>query len=206
MSLITYDRCFEATKKHYEQLTAKKYDYVIIGQAWLYYALNDDINQLTLANTKTSKNSHGIEALKEALDNSLHIIVKSGARPIIIRDAQLANSERNPYFTGGTTLKSHSVKSRFFSKKSNSNSFPDDRQTSPVQKQLDQIFSEMKAKYNELMIINLSDVQCENNLCKTEIDGYPVYRDEGYHLSDYASFQFGKIYSEKHGNPFMHKK
>ena len=46
--------------------------------------------------------------------------------------------------------------------------------------------------------------QCAHNLCLTEVQSSPIYRDVG-HLNDYAAHIFGEEYLRLRGNPFTYK-
>ena len=67
---------------------------------------------------------------------------------------------------------------------------------------LDQLFSEMKARYPQLIVIDPKDVQCTDGRCLQMIDGIPVYRDDEGHLTDFAAGRLGEMYLAEKGNPF----
>ena len=62
--------------------------------------------------------------------------------------------------------------------------------------------SELKKKYPSLIIIDMYSVHCPDGICRGDIRQYPVYADTEGHLTDYASYEFGKEYLQKYGNPF----
>ncbi|EPJ7086277.1 hypothetical protein NK529_000606 [Citrobacter amalonaticus] len=43
-------------------------------------------------------------------------------------------------------------------------------------------------------------MQCPDGMCRTEIEGIPLYRDVG-HLNDYATKTLGEAYLQQFGNP-----
>lgn len=51
-----------------------------------------------------------------------------------------------------------------------------------------------------LVIKKLILILSQNDICKADINGVPVYRDAG-HITDYASYQFGFLYLQKFANP-----
>lgn len=64
--------------------------------------------------------------------------------------------------------------------------------------------TKLKNKYPELIVIDIYALQCPNEICRTAINGYPVYRqaDLGGHISEYASYAFAKEYLQLFNNPF----
>jgi len=58
----------------------------------------------------------------------------------------------------------------------------------------------MTKQYPKLIVIDPKQVQCADNVCRADLNGIPVYRDAG-HITDYASYQFGKMYLQQFKNP-----
>ena len=181
-----YQECYDQTARYYRLIQNNHYDYVIIGQIWSNYLSNNVINHLddkrSLELTQTR--------LKTALDDALTIIVNSGAKPVLVKSTALMQKNfhdcffkhiklRQPYHPEHCNFAlSHSKKEQW----------------------LNNLFAEMQIKYPQLILIDPKKVQCQNNICNADINGVPVYRDVG-HITDYASYQFGRLYLQHYGNP-----
>jgi hypothetical protein len=62
------------------------------------------------------------------------------------------------------------------------------------------LFVNLKRDFPSIRFIDPKDVQCEKGVCKTVVNGVPVYRDVG-HITDFASRRFGEQYLQTFGNP-----
>jgi peptidoglycan/LPS O-acetylase OafA/YrhL len=182
-----YQECHDNTEKYYENIKKGKFDYVIIGEVWMNYAGNNIINRI--GDKRSVDLSRG--RIEVAMRNALDIIVKSGARPVIIKTIY---SMPRHYMTCfyqhiklREQLKTNSCSTNYFHGEQN--------------QWFSQLFVKMKKEYPSLIFIDPKDVQCEGEICKTDINGIPVYRDVG-HLTDYASSIFGQEYLIQLGNPF----
>ena len=49
-------------------------------------------------------------------------------------------------------------------------------------------------------LINIQDITCDSNTCKTIIDGVPIYQDDD-HLNYLGAKMLGKVYLDSHQNP-----
>ncbi|MCW8470862.1 acyltransferase [Fluoribacter gormanii] len=178
-----YTLCHELTQKYYQMIQTNHYDYVIIGQLWADYLSENIINNLndqrSLILTK--------KRLEEALDKALSIITRSGAKPVLIHaTALMQNNFHDCVFK-------HIKLRRAYTPHECDFTFYEDPW-------FHQLFDQMKDKYPQLVIIDPKEVQCENNICKADFNGVPIYRDVG-HITDYASYQFGMLYLKKFPNP-----
>lgn len=182
-----YQRCYDDTKKYYNEVKAGNYDYVIIAEVWANYAGDNVINQIGDTRTVKESRSRTEKALREALD----IITESGAKPVIFKAI-------NPMPQNFMTCFYQNVKLRrdYRNNNCNSGTFNGDEQ-----EWFSQLFVTLKKEYPSLVVIDPKDIQCDTGTCLTDIDGIPVYRDVG-HLTDYASVIFGKWYLDKYQNPF----
>ncbi|WP_454784478.1 acyltransferase family protein [Legionella sp. WA2024007413] len=178
-----YTLCHELTQKYYQMIQSNHYDYVIIGQLWADYLSENIINnvddQRSLPLTQ--------KRLEEALDKALSIITQSGAKPVLMHSTALMQNNFHDCFFKHIKLRtSYTPHECDFT-------FNEDQW-------FKQLFIIMKNKYPQLIIIDPKEVQCEQNICKAEINGIPVYRDVG-HITDYASYQFGMLYLQKFPKP-----
>ncbi|BCA96941.1 hypothetical protein TUM19329_33020 [Legionella antarctica] len=162
------------------------YNYVIIGQVWTNYLSENIINYLgderSLPLTK--------KRIEIALDNALNIISESGAKPILIKSTALMQDNFHDCF-----FKHIKLRQPYSSKQCSFHLTP-----SEGDKWFEYLFNKMKVKYPMLIVMDPKKVQCQNNICRADINGVPVYRDAG-HITDYASYQFGVLYLQKFANP-----
>ncbi|KTC88230.1 MULTISPECIES: acyltransferase family protein [Legionella] len=185
-----YQECYEQTSRYFDMIKTNHYDFVIIGQTWKNYLGHSIINQLhDQGSPELTK-----KRITVALDKALGIITDSGAKPVLIKA------------TASTTENLHDC---FFQHvKQRTNYSPGDcdfnLQTS-TEFWLNNLFEEMQKKYPQLIVIDPKKVQCLNNRCKADINGVPVFRDIG-HITDYASYQFAKLYLKQYKNPLINLK
>jgi len=182
-----YQECHDNTEKYYDNIKKGKFDYVIIGEVWMNYAGNNIINRIG------DKRSVDLsqERIEVAMRKALDIIVKSGARPVIIKTIYpMPQNYMNCFYQHIKTRKD------YISNSCNPTLWAGDNN-----EWFTQLFNKMKKDYRSLIVIDPKDVQCSGKTCKTDIDGVPVYRDVG-HFTDYASYKFGKEYLIQSGNPF----
>ena len=183
-----YQECHDNTGKYYDNIKKGKFDYVIIGEVWNNYAGDNIINNIG------DKRSVDLsrKRIEIAMTKAFDLIIKSGARPVIIKT--IYNMPQN-YMT--CFYKHIKTRNDYISNSCNPTPWSGDDN-----EWFTQIFNKMKKDYPSLIVIDPKDVQCSGNICKTDIDGIPVYRDVG-HITDYASYIFGKEYLIKSGNPFQ---
>ncbi|QHM70731.1 acyltransferase family protein [Mixta intestinalis] len=182
-----YQECHDNTERYYDNIKKGKFDYVIIGEVWMNYAGNNIINRIG------DKRSVDLsrERIEVAMRKALDIIVKSGARPVIIKTIYtMPPNYMNCFYQHIKTRKD------YISNSCNPTLWGGDNN-----EWFTQIFNKMKKDYPSLIVIDPKDVQCSGKTCKTDIDGVPVYRDVG-HFTDYASYKFGEEYLIQSGNPF----
>ncbi|PHI29479.1 acyltransferase family protein [Budvicia aquatica] len=182
-----YEECYDNTVKYYKNIENGKFDYVIIGEVWMNYANDNIINKLgDERSTALSRTRYEI-ALRKALDT----IIRSGARPVIIKTIYSMPKNYMGCFYQKIKLRETNANDvcSFGVFNGDSNSWDS------------QIFNMLKIDYPSLIIIDPKDVQCQDDKCKTSINGIPVYRDVG-HITDYASHEFAKEYLKRFENPF----
>ncbi len=181
-----YQECFDNTQKYYRMIRNNHYDYVIIGQVWSNYLTDSIINQIgDKRSVSLSK-----QRFKVALDTALKVITDTGAKPVLIKSTALMQNNALSCFY--RHIKLHQS---YNPELCNFNLY-----SSRKDLWINVVFDEMKLKYPQLIVIDPKTVQCPNNRCKADINGVPIYRDAG-HITDYASYQFGKLYLQELGNP-----
>ncbi len=177
-----YQACQEQTERYFEMIKANHYDFVIIGQNWNGY-LN---GKLIIDNASIPAK----EYIENALDKALAIIVASGSRPVLIKSIALSGNPHECFFDHIKRRRDYDAKQCDFKLVVEQNK----------QQWQDDMFLRMKNKYAQLILIDPKKVQCPNGLCKTDINGVPVFRDAG-HLTDYASYQLADMYLQRYKNP-----
>ncbi|HEO1455110.1 TPA: acyltransferase, partial [Legionella pneumophila] len=183
-----YQDCYEQTEKYYRMIQENHYDYVIIGQVWNNYVSAHIINQpgddYSAELTK--------KRLADALDRALGVIISSGAKPVLIESTALTHGNLHQCFFKHIKLRQsyNSEECRFTLTSSDNEIW------------LNQLFDNMRRKYPQLVIIDPKQVQCRDNVCYSDLNGIPVYRDEG-HITDYASYQLGYLYLREFENPLI---
>lgn len=183
-----YSACHEQTRRYFNMIKHNHYDYVIIGENWngyLGYRLiikaKDDAQYGELAKKQ----------IEQSLDKALQVIIASGSIPVLIKTIALDNI--NPH----TCFYDH-IKRR----KEYIPAYCDFVLESEGQKWQDDLFSRMKNKYAQLIIIEPQKAQCPNGQCMADLNGIPIFRDAG-HIYDYAAYHLGKMYLMKYKNPLI---
>jgi hypothetical protein len=178
-----YQLCHDLTQKYYQMIQTNHYDYVILGQHWSNYLgdhiINNPGDERSLFLNK--------KRLTYALDQALSLIIRSGAKPVLLHSTAIMQTNFHDCFFKHIKLRkpynAHECDFTF-----NANQW------------INQLFLKMKHKYPQLIIVDPKKVQCSKNICKADLNGVPVYRDVG-HITDYASYQFGALYLQKYPNP-----
>lgn len=182
-----YTECQQQTDRYFEMIKKNHYNYVIIGESWNGYFSNIIVNQ---SNNDFSAQP-AAEQLEHALDNALKVIIESGSQPVLIKDIALS-PKGNPY----QCVLNHIKKRRGYSPEECNYTI-----SSKYQQRINKLFAKMKQKYSQLIVIDPQRILCDKNHCKADINHIPVFRDSA-HLTDYASYQLGRLYLKKYQNPF----
>jgi peptidoglycan/LPS O-acetylase OafA/YrhL len=181
-----YQECSEQTKKYYQMISTNHYDYVILAQIWSNYFSDHVINQQ--GDERSLKLTQ--HRLAVALDRALKTITQSGAKPVLIKSTAI------PHFNAHDCFFKHVKLRQSF----NSEQCQFRLETTESEKWFNQMITTLQAKYPQLIVIDPKDVQCKDNVCYSDWEGVPVYRDEG-HITDYASYQLGLKLLQQLGNP-----
>lgn len=183
-----YNRgCRMYNEYFYEHLARTPYDYVVLAQRWPGY-LGD---VLVDADGTVPSVAQSRQRLEAGLDRALALIVRSGARPVLIKSVQ-------PTFAGFEHCLYRGFKFHQGGVDNTCLKAGDDEGMA----WLEGLFQWMQAKYPTLRLVDPRSVQCANGYCLSAADGVPLYRDEQGHLSDAGSLWLGKRYGEQQGNPF----
>ncbi|MBL7481182.1 acyltransferase family protein [Legionella bononiensis] len=180
-----YQVCHDQTARYYSMIRENHFNYVIIGENWYAYLGDKIINHVG------DERSHALtqERIEKALDEALQVIVASGAKPVLIKS--IAATQRNPHECFFEHIKR---RSQYYPQQCEFNLNPKDQQW------FDELFARMEQKYPQLVLIDPQKVLCPNGRCKADINGVPVFKDEG-HITDYASYHLGRTYLQQYKNP-----
>lgn len=181
-----YQECHDQTARYFEMIKKNHYDYVLIGQIWTNYL---HANVISTLEDKRSTQLTKIR-IKMALEKAIQRIIESGARPILIKNSAAQKDNHACFFKHIKLRKPYHPEDCNF-----------DLQMSKEEQWIERVFQALQRRYPALMVMDPKQVQCPAGHCKADIAGVPVYRDVG-HLTDYASYQFGRLYLEKYANPF----
>ena len=178
-----YNACHDQTMRYFNMIKTNHYDYVIIGQNWNGYLHN----KLIPKNENTEQVKKRIE---KALDKAIQIIIASGSMPILIKSIELGDNIRDCFFDHIKRRSAYNPERCDFNVALNEQQWQND------------LFSRLKNKYAQLIIIDPKKVQCPKGRCKADINGIPVFRDAG-HITDYASYHLASIYLQHYKNPLV---
>ncbi|MFK3970358.1 acyltransferase family protein [Pseudomonas sp. NPDC087358] len=180
-----YSECHDNTQNYYDLIKTHRYRYVAIGQIWGNYEGDHLVSQP--GDPRSVELSHA--RAEAALDEALRIITGSGAQPVVIKA-----TAPMPEGFASCFYQHFKLRKQIGQNDCQSESGPVPRAW------FDGVFERMQGKYPQLIVIDPKDVQCDKQSCLTAIDGVPVYRDVG-HITDFASYTFGRWYLERFSNP-----
>lgn len=182
-----YQECHDNTERYYDNIKKGKFDFVIIGEVWTSHAGDHIINKIGDNRSVELSRTRVEVAMRKALD----IIIKSGAKPVIIKTIYPMPKNYMSCF-----YQHIKTRENYIPESCNLTSWGGDSN-----EWFTHLFNIMKNDYPSLIVIDPKDIQCSGNVCKTDIDGIPVYRDVG-HFTDYASHKFGEQFLRRYRNPF----
>lgn len=160
-----------------------KYKYIIVAGSYANNYITKSIQY------KSGNSQQKDEVLLNSFKESLDIITKSGALPILI--------------IGSPTLKEYDqncpVKKYMYKLSLNCN-IDLSTHKAHFQKWLEDL-KKIKNDYPNLIIIDPTSIMCSDEECYSELNGVPLYKDRG-HLNFTGSTLIGELYLNKFGNPF----
>ncbi len=178
-----FAECHEQTKRYYEHIKANHYDYVIIGQNWSAY-----LPKIVLEGNETAR-----DRVERGVDDALKIITESGATPVFIKSISISSKGFNCYYNHLRKRQKYTPGDCNFK----TDTVEDEWQNG--------LFARLQNKYSQLIVIDPKDLQCDKGICKADINGIPFFKDEGGHITDYASYQLADYYLKHNKNPFVDK-
>lgn len=184
-----YKACHDNVADYYELIKKNHYKYVMIGQIWPSYVGPSVVTKLD--DPRSIELSH--QRFEVAIRDALDIIKESGAKPVFLKAIHAMPPGVNECLSQRVKLRG-TMNSIETSEACETVAW--DGTEDPW---LASVFTQLKAEYPDLIIIDPKDLQCDNGVCATTLDGIPLYRDIG-HMTDYASFKYGQMYLERFGN------
>ena len=180
-----YRVCHENVKKYYEAIRNHKYKYVIISQVWENYAAFRVRSQIG----DSPSPAKSINILTRVTEQAIQDILDAGAQPVLVKTMF-------PMPKDFLTCFYEHFKTRGEYEHQTCNPNPQ------INKSVwtEPFFATLQARFPSLIIVDPKNVQCPDGLCRTEIEGIPLYRDVG-HLNDYATKTLGEAYLQQFGNP-----
>ena len=182
-----YQVCVDHVRTDYQSIERGHYQYVIIGENWLYYDPAAMVN--ALGDPRSIQAGH--DRLEASIRQALDIIVKSGATPAILESPAPMPDDYQVCFYRHIKLRAAPQ----------ANACPVRTADDAATQWFDDLFVKLRKAYPTLILIDPKDAQCQGASCMVDIDGVPVYRDVG-HLTDYASYRLGEVYMQRQANPF----
>lgn len=185
-----YYKCHDRAVEFYNLVKANRYKYVMLGQIWDNYA--GDSVVLALTDERTVELSR--KRVEDSMRNALDVITQTGATPVIIKAVQTMPPGVNECLS--QHLKMRGIKGSPEVSAGCVSTPENPREGS----WFETLFLQLKRDYPSIRFIDPKNVQCVQNVCKTVLEGVPVYRDVG-HITDFASRRFGEQYLQTFGNP-----
>ncbi len=167
-----------------ELIESNKFKFVIISG---YFPENWVRNIYASHNASHIHSNNSLQSFRQGFEDSIKLIIQSGATPIIINDTPLlSNIDVN------CNLRSSSPKEQCsFDKKLHINHF----------KIWEHELLKLSEKYKALKVIDLNNIICNKDKCFSYINNIPLYRDS-QHLTYLGSKKIAIEYLKTNHNPF----
>ncbi|MBU1656478.1 MAG: acyltransferase [Gammaproteobacteria bacterium] len=150
---------------------AKSFKYVVLASNWSAKKGKDDF--------------------KRSLESVVLHVIKTGARPVIIKD--VAGSQ--------VDLSRCILYKKLGWAKDNTNCNIPLEDFRGAHELIDEAIDEIQKENKSVIIIDPNNILCSDNGCVTSIKNTAIYRDTS-HINAIASQLLGKMYLNKYGNPF----
>lgn len=163
--------CAKAVRRDFDLVQKNKFSYVLLGQRWSGYPV-DNVSHIS---------------------NAIEIIKATGANPIIlgpvpedgrnIKDCFYRHIKLRQPYDGSCDV----IRNNNFSEKS--------------LREINNLFGRLRSSYPSVTFVDPSELLCDDRLCKTVVDGTPLY-DDSHHINGFASDFLAKKYMKYAGNLF----
>jgi|TARA_R110002073_G_scaffold11861_4_gene53438 peptidoglycan/LPS O-acetylase OafA/YrhL len=180
-------KCVDRSHALYSQI--HRYEYVVLAGYWSIADLKPD--RYFLSGPKNPDLSPAVtrKVMTRAFHDSVRRIVEAGSVPVLIRDNptapdELFNCSRRKLLP-------------FYDEPCE---FPRE-EMDEAHAYANELIDELEAMHPEVMVIDPNAIICAEDVCRTELDGVPIYRDDD-HLNRIGSETLGEVYIRELGNPF----
>lgn len=180
-------KCVDRSHDLYAQM--HRYKYVVLAGYWSIADLKPDRYFLSGPNNPDFSPAVTRKVMARAFHDSIRRIVKAGSVPVLIRDNptvpdELFNCSRRKL------LPFHDEPCEF-----------PREEMDETYAYANELIDELEAMHPQIVIIDPNEIICAEGVCRTELDGVPIYRDDD-HLNRIGSETLGEIYLRELGNPF----
>lgn len=179
--------CAEHSNHVLEQM--HRYRYVVFAGYWSVSDYKSDRYFFISEQHPQRTHENSIASIAKAMHESVQAALDSGVTPIIIYDN--ATAPKSDFKCSRMNLLPFHHKECVFPRQE-----MDDQQA--IKRQL---FAELAEEFPSLKFIDPTRILCNAELCFTELDDVPLYRDDD-HLNKQGSIWLGNAYLEQFGNPF----
>jgi peptidoglycan/LPS O-acetylase OafA/YrhL len=183
-------KCVDRSHDLYPQM--HRYKYVALAGYWSIADLKPD--RYFISDQKNPELSQAVthRVMTRAFHDSIERIVEAGSVPVLIRDNptapdELFNCSRRkllPFYNQPCEFSREEI--------------------DEVQMFANQLIDQLVVAYPQIIVIDPNAIICADDVCRTELDGVPIYRDDD-HLNRIGSETLGEIYVRELGNPFSAK-
>ncbi|MES2627311.1 MAG: acyltransferase family protein [Pseudomonadota bacterium] len=177
---VTAEACKKRNAVVLERIKNNKFDYVLLGSSWPANPVRVYREGEWLADLVESS-----QIIETSFAATIGAIIESGATPVVFDDIPDlgANDSKCP------------IRREAFNEKL------DCGMSKQSNKIFEAVLSRVQVIYPQIVRINLADLMCENDICKLDLDGMPLYSDND-HLNYSGAEYMGQRYLQLHENFF----
>lgn len=180
--------CAEHSRKAIEQMS--RYRYVVFAGYWSVSDFKGDRYFFVSEEHPQTSQANSAAGIAKALRESVRAALASGVTPVILYDN--ATAPKSDFKCSRMNLLPFHSKECAFPR--------EEMDTQQAVKR--QLFRELAGEFPSLNFIDPTRILCDSQLCFTELDGLPLYRDDD-HLNQQGSIWLGHAYLKQFGNPFV---
>lgn len=179
-NLYKANKCKGRNQVAYDYIKSNRFTYVVLSASWPEISTRRIFDEQQVLDDDTKR-----AILTTQFQNSIEVIISSGAIPVIIEDIP----------TLGGISPQCTIKKQLFNQnltcktKKNSNRL------------IGSLANDALAKHPEIIIIKPQNLFCKNTECRIALDNVPLYRDED-HLNEIGAEKMAEVYLSQYGNPF----
>lgn len=181
-NLYKAKRCKERNERALQHIKEQQFSFVVLAASWPDVATRRMFNETERMVDPSEK----INAFQNKLMESIAVIIRSGATPVLFEDTPTLDGKspkcpiKKLVFDASLNCDINITNNKLIAK----------------------TFAEIQAVYPQAVIINPSELFCQNDLCSMSLNGVPLYRDDD-HLNVEGAKTLAKAYLSQYGN-FIH--